>query len=112
MFKFIILFLSIFIASCMQQPKTRDASNEYTIPFELQDCLFVKMTDTYGQNMTVVRCPMSSTTATVNGKFQQRSVVIDGVEYVNKDILKEEIQNVPVYNQGQVQRDMSQQRQE
>lgn len=112
MFKFIILFLCIFTISCMQQPKTRDASNEYVIPLELQDCLFIKMTDTYGSNVTVIRCPYSSTTTTVNDKTPQRSVVIDGVEYVNKDILKEEIQNVPVYNQGQVQRDMSQQRQE
>lgn len=42
MFKFIILFLCIFTVSCMQEPKTRDASDEYAIPIELQDCLFVK----------------------------------------------------------------------
>lgn len=112
MFKFIILFLCIFTVSCMQEPKTRDASDEYAIPIELQDCLFVKMTNAYGSNVTVIRCPMSSTTTTLDAKIPERSVIIDGVEYVNKDILKEETQNVPVYNQGQVQRDMSQQGQE
>lgn len=35
MFKFIILFLCIFTISCMQEPKTRDTSNEYAIPLVL-----------------------------------------------------------------------------
>lgn len=56
------------------------------------------MTDTYGSNVTVIRCPYSSTTTTVNDKTPQRSVVIDGVEYVNKDVTKEETQNVQFLN--------------
>lgn len=41
------------------------------------------MTNAYGSNVTVIRCPMSSTTTTLDAKIPERSVVIDGVEYIN-----------------------------
>lgn len=112
MIKIMFLFLSLFLASCVQEPKTVDASSQFAIPAEFQDCLFASMTSMYGREMTVVRCPLSATTTTVNQKSPQRSVVIDGVEYVNKDILKEENKNDTIHDKGTVQRDMSQQRQE
>lgn len=112
MIKIIVLFLSLFLASCVQEPKTVDASSQFAVPAEFQDCLFASMTSMYGREMTVVRCPLSATTTTVNQKSPQRSVVIDGVEYVNKDILKEENKNDTIYDKGAVQGNMPGERQE
>jgi hypothetical protein len=52
------------------------------LPEALKDCKFYKLKDDAANTITVVRCPMSSTTTQYkNGKTTQTTVVIDGVEY-------------------------------
>jgi hypothetical protein len=54
-------------------------------PAELKDCKFFYVTNSDGHRITVVRCPMSvTTTVAPQGKSRQTTVVIDGVEYVQK----------------------------
>jgi hypothetical protein len=53
-------------------------------PKELSDCEVFNVSDGIS-NIKVVRCPMSSTTATYKqGKTTAVTVVIDGVEYEKK----------------------------
>jgi len=59
-------------------------SNELAIPSQLQDCQFFKMRDDNGNGYLVARCPHSTTSVQKNGKHPQRTIVIDGTEYVEK----------------------------
>lgn len=53
------------------------------IPPELADCKFFSLYEgELGANITVARCPNSTTSTTYNsGKKSKTTVVIDGVEY-------------------------------
>ncbi len=52
------------------------------MPAELADCRVHEVSNSDGARMTVVRCPLSVTTAQVpNGKTRRTTVTIDGVEY-------------------------------
>ena len=55
------------------------------LPDGLKDCKFYKLTDDSANTITVVRCPMASTTTQYKvGKSTQTTVVIDGQEYTQK----------------------------
>lgn len=78
----IVLVLAVALAGCS------DSAKEIAypaMPDGLKDCRVYYVTNASGNAMTVVRCPMSTTTTEVrSGKSILRSVVIDGVEYVEK----------------------------
>jgi hypothetical protein len=55
------------------------------MPAELADCKVFYITNARGDSMTVVRCQNSSTSTEVRqGKTTQRTITVDGVEYVQK----------------------------
>ena len=52
------------------------------MPAELADCRVYYVTNIEGHAMTVVRCPLSATTAQVrSGKTTRTTVTIDGIQY-------------------------------
>lgn len=75
-----IALLTATLVAC--EPTTRETSQDYVLPPELQDCKAYYLRDTNGSSLTVMRCP-NSTTATqkVKGKTSIKTVVIDGVTY-------------------------------
>jgi hypothetical protein len=55
------------------------------MPAELAGCRVFYVTNSVGDRMTVVRCPNSATSTEVRkGKTTQRTITVDGVEYVQK----------------------------
>jgi hypothetical protein len=55
------------------------------LPDDLKDCKFYLLKNSSGDRMRVVRCPNSVTTTTyTSGKSTITTVVIDGVEYIQK----------------------------
>ena len=74
----------ILFAGCNFQPSAKEKVWE-VLPEELKDCKFYNLTDSKGNFMRVVRCPLSSTTIQYqNGKTQEIAVIIDGQEYIKK----------------------------
>jgi len=81
--KIAIILSLMFLSAC---------SNGYykanfpVVPPELSDCQFFILTNDKGGNITVVRCPNSTTTTLAN---KRTTVVVDGVEYEKvKDTIK------------------------
>ena len=88
MIKFITAITIIsFLLGCT--PKTKNIESNYDIPEELSDCVFLNMRDTKASEIKVVRCPNSTTSVNyASGKTTQSVIVVDGVEYVAKDLNK------------------------
>ena len=88
MIKFITTIAIIsFLLGCT--PETEEIGNKYDIPKELSDCVFLKMRDTNASEIIVVRCPNSTTSVNyTSGKTTRSVIVVDGVEYVAKDLNK------------------------
>lgn len=75
----LIGLVAIILSGCDSEPT--DATNRFNLPKELSDCKIF-----YVSNLTIVRCPNSSTATThLQGKVQTTTVVIDGKEYVEKE---------------------------
>ena len=84
MIKFITaIAIVLFLVGCT--PSTNEIGNNYDIPKELSDCVFLNMRDTVTNSIKVVRCPNSTTSVNyASGKTTQSVIVVDGVEYVAK----------------------------
>lgn len=65
----------------------KNVNSDYSIPAELSQCTFTRMTSSSGRNMTVVRCPSSTVTATEHNKAMTTTVTIDGNEYVSEALM-------------------------
>lgn len=73
----------LLIAGCSDSAKEMRFS---AMPAELADCRVYYVTNSDGAAMTVVRCPLSATTAQVrSGKTTRTTVTIDGVQYAPVD---------------------------
>lgn len=80
--KYLIALSIILLAGCT--PSAQEQTWPI-LPDGLKDCKFYKLTDDSANTIRVVRCPMSSTTATYKvGKSTQTTVVVDGKEYTQK----------------------------
>lgn len=80
--KYLIIIATLLLSACT--PSGHEVVMP-VIPDGLKDCKFFKLTDENGTVIRVVRCPMSSTSATYqSGKVSTTTVVIDGMEYVKK----------------------------
>lgn len=87
--KFILFALTIFLTSC-GGARTSEISSIYSIPKEMSDCSIYFMTDGKLSNITVVRCPNSSTSTTTHEKNSRTSIVIES----EKDTVQEQIQKL------------------
>ena len=76
----ITIAVAILLVACT--PKTEDANQNYLIPSELSDCIFKRMGNTYGNYITVVRCPNSTVSTVQSDKAHTTAIVIDGIKYV------------------------------
>lgn len=56
----------------------------YALPDQLKDCISYRIMDKHEPNVTVFRCPNSTTTTMDDTKQHNTTVIIDGVEYVKK----------------------------
>ena len=84
--KLLLIPLLVMLPSC--ENSTKNITNNYALPPELADCSINYLKSTIEHNITVVRCPNSSTISSSvqncgKGCTTTRNVtVIDGVEYV------------------------------
>ncbi len=88
-------FAAMLLVGCAKR-ETRELTNSYTLPPELQDCSVFKLTsdEVTASTMYALRCPNSTTTTTRtvrHGKttHRERVVVIDGVTY--KEAVPDEV---------------------
>ena len=88
--KLLLIPLLVMLPSC-ENSSTKNITNNYALPPELSDCSINYLKSTVEYNITVVRCPNSSTVSSSvqncgKGCTTTRNVtVIDGVEYVRAD---------------------------
>jgi hypothetical protein len=86
--KLLIIVVLLVIAGCCSgcSPSVESLDESFTVrPKELKDCTIFRLGDGYMGHITVVRCPNSTTSTTERvGKTTQTTVVIDGVEYIQK----------------------------
>jgi hypothetical protein len=79
----LILLTMIALAGCENGYREKSYP---AIPPELKDCRFFYLSNSAGDSIQVARCPNSTTTTTYrSGKTTRSAVVIDGVEYVQKE---------------------------
>lgn len=84
--KFLIVYIVgilivLFISSGCEKTYV-EATDNYLLPFELQDCKVYYLSNSGGGSITVVRCPNSSTSTNYSsGKAKVNTNVIDGVKY-------------------------------
>jgi len=87
--KLLLIPLLVMLASC--ENSSKNITGNYVLPPELADCSINYLKSTVEYNITVVRCPNSSTVSSSvqncgKGCTTTRNVtVIDGVEYVRAD---------------------------
>ena len=77
------LILTTLIGGC-----SNSASEEYypIKPPELKDCKIYRLNNDNGARITIARCPNSTTTTNYqSGKTTASVVVVDGVEYVERE---------------------------
>jgi hypothetical protein len=56
----------------------RDDTSDYALPKNMQDCQIVRLTSDSRQNLTIIRCPLSDTTAVYrDGKHPMNVTVTD-----------------------------------
>jgi hypothetical protein len=79
--KYLFIIALVVLAGCTPSAKVKDYP---VLPEELKDCKFFRITDGEGSNITVARCPNSTTTVRKNDKSGTTSVIIDGKEYSPK----------------------------
>lgn len=76
----ITIAVAILLAAC--DPETKDITGNFVIPEEFSDCVFKRMGNTYGNYITVVRCPNSTVSTIQSDKSHTTTIVIDGIKYV------------------------------
>jgi len=72
--KFILLCVLLTITGCMPSASQLDFP---VLPDGLKDCKFFYLRDGSGTNITVARCPNSTTTVVSNGKYKAESLVVE-----------------------------------
>ena len=81
-----LALVAILLTGCVET-RTEEVQGEYSMPDELRDCQMFDMESKSSQDIIVVRC-LNSTTSTSysyqSGKshYERRSVVIDGVKFI------------------------------
>ena len=88
--KLLLIALMLVIAGCCSGCDIDYSPKEYNynghLPKDLADCKVYRINGPDAPNVLVVRCPNSSTTTRYQeGKATRTTVVIDGVEYVQKE---------------------------
>lgn len=75
-----LMMISVAMTGCSNE--TIETTPNYTLPPELTDCKIFNLKSVSGlsnsPNLTITRCPNSSTTTYVPGKSSQTSTIIDG----------------------------------
>lgn len=72
----ISLILLVFLGGC--DMSSEDTTKNYSLPDGLKDCKIYYMQNSYGNHITVTRCPMSSTsTQYQSGKTTLSSTVVE-----------------------------------
>jgi outer membrane PBP1 activator LpoA protein len=65
------------------EKETKENTSKYVLPEGLQDCKVYNMRGEDGSELNVVRCPISSTTATYrSGKTNRTTTTIEAVEQI------------------------------
>ncbi len=87
--KYLILAALAFVMVGCTETKTTKKGDAYILPDELADCQVFEMKSQTATDITVVRCPNSTTgTGYTKSRGKSRitlnSVVIDGVKYVQE----------------------------
>ncbi len=84
--KLTVIAISVLLAACSRDFLDRSRELKFpSLPPELKDCRIFGITNSEGESMRVARCPNSTTSTTYkSGKTTHTTVVIDGVEYVQK----------------------------
>lgn len=88
--KYIALTLFVILLTGCGETRTEEVQTKYSMPNELRDCQMFDMVSQSSQDIIVVRCPNSTTSTSysyTSGKtrHERRSVVIDGVTFVEGD---------------------------
>lgn len=73
--KIILLCVLLAITGCTPSASQLDFS---VLPDELKDCKFFYLRDGSGNNITVARCPNSTTSVVSGGKHKRTSITIEG----------------------------------
>lgn len=73
-----LMMISVAMTGCSNE--TIETTPNYTLPPELTDCKIFNLKSGSANNpqLTITRCPNSSTTTYVPGKSSQTSTVIEG----------------------------------
>ena len=88
--KYIALALGAILLTGCVETRTEEVRNKYSMPDELKDCRMFDMESQTSQDIIVVRCPNSTTSTSYSyqsgkSRHERRSVVIDGVTFVEGD---------------------------
>lgn len=81
--RFALLAAALLLAGCKEgaEPVPFKA-----MPKELEGCVLYDITTADSRNVLLARCPHSTTSLEYRmGKSQRRSIVVDGVEYAEKE---------------------------
>lgn len=79
--KYLLMSIAILCLTACDRKYT-SVDDQFSLPPEMKDCKMFSLQSTYGNVVTAIRCPNSSTTASyMNGKARTNTIVIDGVEY-------------------------------
>jgi hypothetical protein len=70
----IIIALAFSVLGC--EADYKDSTNKFSMPPELSDCKIYDLSKSNGSQITVVRCPFSSTTTVHQDGKMRRSVTI------------------------------------
>lgn len=91
MIKFVIVVMIVTLFLGCAKRESRAVTDAYILPEELRDCLVFQLESDLpsARDVTVLRCPNSSTATTTTertGKSTRtiRTVVVDGVTYVEE----------------------------
>ena len=74
---------AILLASC--EDSSKNVTSKYAPSEELSGCTITNLISTSARDITVVRCPISVTSAIQYDKARTTTVTVDGNEYVRKE---------------------------
>lgn len=98
--KYLALTLIIGLLVGCGETRTEEIQTNYSLPHEMRDCQMFDMTSQSSQDIIVVRCPNSTTSTSYSiqqGKtrVQRRSVVVDGVTFIEEEAIDVKDPNQP-----------------
>jgi hypothetical protein len=79
-----ILMCVVMLSILGCEPGYAPATGYSVIPPELQDCSMYIIKSSGGNQITVMRCPNSTTTTQLGDKQRTTAIVIDGVTYIKQ----------------------------